>query len=315
MACSVSITKQGEENIILLQDNISGCTAEIYSFGALLNTFAVPVDHKPVNVIDGFISMQDAVANVSKGFKSTKLSPFVCRLKNGEYTFNSVAHKIKKFYMGSAAIHGLLFDQSFKVKEHGADEHAAYVVLLYTYNKTDEGFPFGFEMEVTYKLHEENRLLLSTKVTNKAGTAIPISDGWHPYFTFGVKVDELLVQFNSRRMVVFDNGLLPTGDLVPYTTFARTKRFGNTALDNCFELAATNEVSCTIRNPFNGLQLSITPAASYPYLQIFTPNDRRSIAIENLSSVPDAFNNGIGLIVLPPGNATTFETTYQLAIV
>lgn len=314
MAYSVAVTKHGEENIIVLRNSSNECEAEIYSFGAILNKFSIPVAHKPVNVIDGFTSIEDAVANVSKGFKSTKLSPFVCRLKNGEYTFNGASHKIKKFYMGNAAIHGLLFDQSFVIKDQGAGNDSAYVVLAYTYNKKDEGFPFSFEMEVTYKLHNENQLQLSTKVTNTSTAVMPLSDGWHPYFTLGVKVDELLVQFKSRRMVVFDNGLLPTGDFLPYTSFNEAKKFDDTVLDNCFELAATNEVCCTVKNPFNRLTLNIIAAASYPYLQIFTPDHRNSIAIENLSSVPDAFNNGIGLIELQPNASTSFETTYQLLV-
>jgi aldose 1-epimerase len=47
-------------------------------------------------------------------------------------------------------------------------------------------------------------------------------------------------------------------------------------------------------------------------LQIYTPEDRKSIAIENLSSAPDAFNNGMGLLVLEPGETKMFTTTYQI---
>jgi aldose 1-epimerase len=52
---------------------------------------------------------------------------------------------------------------------------------------------------------------------------------------------------------------------------------------------------------------------NYPYLQVYTPDHRRSIAIENLSSPPDSFNNLMGLITLGPEDSATFHLQYKLA--
>ena len=41
--------------------------------------------------------------------------------------------------------------------------------------------------------------------------------------------------------------------------------------------------------------------------------DRKSIAIENLSSAPDAFNNKIGLVVLGPDDSQAFSTKLRVA--
>jgi aldose 1-epimerase len=48
-------------------------------------------------------------------------------------------------------------------------------------------------------------------------------------------------------------------------------------------------------------------------LQLYIPPSRRSIAIETLSGAPDAFNNGIGLILLDPGTSRQFSVTYEVA--
>lgn len=314
MAFLVSSAKREGISVVTLTDDQNGCEAEVYSFGALLNKFLITVDEKMINVIDGFTSPDDAKENIANGFKSTKLSPFVCRLTKGIYHFNDNTYKIDKFYMGESAIHGLLFDQLFTVKETGADNEKAFAVLQYQYNKKNEGFPFDFEMEVTYTLTTGNNLTLTTKVSNTGNTDMPLSDGWHPYFTLGSTVDTLQVQFNSKRMVEFDDTLVPTGNYLPYSEFNEMKNFGDTFLDNCFELNATNEIACSLRNPANAIQLNIIPSGAYPYLQIYTPPHRNSIAIENLSSVPDAFNNGIGLITAKPGTQHVFSTTYQLVI-
>ena len=83
-------------------------------------------------------------------------------------------------------------------------------------------------------------------------------------------------------------------------------------LDNSFVLARSKPAACTLSG--NGLTLSIYPDASYPYLQIFTPSTRDTIAIENLSGAPDCFNNGIGLTILPPGGAKRFTARYRLDV-
>lgn len=314
MAFLVTTEEREGISVVTLGDDQSGCEAELYSFGALLNQFSIPVGEKAVNIIDGFRSPSDAKENIANGFKSTKLSPFVCRLTKGVYHFNDNTYKIDKFYMGDAAIHGLLFDQLFTVKETGADNDKAVAVLHYQYNKKNEGFPFTFEMEVTYTLTAGNNLTLTTKVTNTGNAEMPLSDGWHPYFTLGSAVDALQVQFNSKRMVEFDDTLVPTGKYIPYTQFNEMRIFGDIFLDNCFELNTSNTIACSLLNPATGLQLNIIPSETYPYLQIYTPPHRNSIAIENLSSVPDAFNNNIGLLTAKPGTQHVFSTTYQLVV-
>lgn len=312
MAFSVTVDANSIFPVVTLKNEDNSCEVEVYAFGALLNGFSIATTANKKNIIDGFASPQDALENITNGFKSAKLSPFVCRMKNGEYVHQGTAHKIKKHYLGDSAIHGLIYDATFTIKDSGADNEKAYVTLAYNYNKKEEGFPFAFSMEVSYMLSEENKLTLITKVTNTGEGEMPLSDGWHPYFCLGETVNSLKVEFNSKVMIEFTDGLIPSGNKLPYSTFNSFKTFGDTFLDNCFVLENFEAVACSIKDETTGLQLDIIPSASYPYLQIYTPPHRKSIAIENLSSVPDAFNNGIGLITAKPGEVYTFTTAYQL---
>lgn len=66
------------------------------------------------------------------------------------------------------------------------------------------------------------------------------------------------------------------------------------------------------RNSKKKIQVEIYPTTAYPYLQIFTPAHRKSIAIENLSAAPDALNNGIGLKVLEPEESASFKTKFVI---
>jgi aldose 1-epimerase len=49
-------------------------------------------------------------------------------------------------------------------------------------------------------------------------------------------------------------------------------------------------------------------------LQVFIPDHRQSIAIENLSSAPDSFNNKMGLVILPPGQSRSFKVFYRAGV-
>jgi aldose 1-epimerase len=51
----------------------------------------------------------------------------------------------------------------------------------------------------------------------------------------------------------------------------------------------------------------------YPFIQLYIPDNRKTIAIENLSSAPDAFNNGIGLIHLEPKELKYFQTKFMVS--
>lgn len=315
MSFEVLVDRSAQYPAVTLRNTVSGAEAEIYGFGGLLNAFRIPVHGQMVNAIEGFASVADAVINITHGFKSAKLSPYVCRLNEGSYVFENQSFKVNGFYMSGHAIHGLLYNQSFDIVDTSNDDTQAAVTLQYQYEGSDAGYPFPFTMQVQWQLSTDqssgNRLTVVTRFTNRHHDGVPLSDGWHPYFSLGNSLDECTLQFNSGLQVVFNKDLLPTGDTIPDERFIQGASMNGVELDNCFLLDPAKEPSrCILQN--GSLRLSIEPDASYPYLQIYTPPHRKSIAIENLSSAPDAFNNGIGLIVAKSGETRSFATSYVL---
>ncbi len=313
---SISKKKEDGFDLMELKHEDTGTTVTVIpSCGAILHTFAVYLHGSLLNVIDHYKDFDDFKKAEAGGFKSCKLSPFVCRLKKGQYHFGQQDYQVQKFFLGEHAIHGLIYDAPFLVTKSHADEHSASVMLQLAYRGADKGYPFHYDCFVTYELNAGNLLTLRTRIDNKDAGHIPISDGWHPYFSFGGNIDDLQLEFQSIEIVEFDADLLPTGKLVPYQEFGSLRLFGTTELDNCF---TANFAECQpmllLRDPSKNIQLEILPGKSYPYLQIYTPPHRKSLAIENLSSAPDAFNNGMGLITLAPGASAEFVTSYKLTV-
>jgi aldose 1-epimerase len=62
-----------------------------------------------------------------------------------------------------------------------------------------------------------------------------------------------------------------------------------------------------LKNPENNVVVEFISAENYPYLQLYIPDHRETIAIENLGTAPDSFNNGMGLYNIKPGEEISFN--------
>ncbi|GGH77196.1 aldose 1-epimerase [Filimonas zeae] len=315
MAFDIHVSGNGADQAIVLQDTTSGTYAEVYCVGALLNKFALPFQGNPFNVVEGFSSPAEALADITNGFKSAKLSPFTCRMNKGEYTFQEQSYKIEKFYLPPHAIHGIIYDAVYTVTDTRANDNEASVTLQYQYTGTDKGFPFPYQVTVKWQLQAGNKLTVATTLQHQNEQAIPLADGWHPYFTLDVPVDACSLYFTSDTQLEFDETLIPTGKRLADNRFANIPAsLDGVFLDNCFEIDKHTAKPVCVYSSKN-LKLTIAPDASYPYFQIYTPPHRQSIAIENLSAPPDAFNNKIALHYAEKNTPYQYTTTYIIETV
>ena len=315
MSYSIHSAHENGMDLVVLKDEKTGTEAAILpEVGVLLHSFSVHTQTGVFNIIDNYNGLDQAKKEVDRSFKSVRLSPFPCRVSEGKYSYDGRTFQFKKNFLDGSAIHGLLYDKPFQMIGKKSDERTASAIFRYQYRKDDDAYPFDYTCDVKYSLTEGNSLELQTTITNDTNKPIPIADGWHPYFQLGGKIDECILSFKAESMVEFDEKLIPTGRLLPYHFFEKGKKINDVFLDNCFVIKTEmNRAACELTNPANNLKLSFFPDAAYPYLQIFTPPHRKSIAIENLSAAPDCFNNKMGLILLAPGHSQTFTVKYQIS--
>lgn len=316
MSFSINTATENGLSLVRLQDNATGTIISVLpEYGALLHGFEIPLQGSQFNIIDSYAGKEDIQKNLELFYKSSKLSPFVCRIPGGRYQFEGQEYEFAKKFVDGSAIHGLLYNKSFNILSTYADDHKASVSLRYHYKKDDPGYPFEYVCEVRYTLHTLQRLHVETILLNLNDHDIPLADGWHPYFSLGTEVDDYELQFMSGTMLEFNEQLIPTGKYIAEPTFNSPSRLGNRKLDNCFLLQVQEGLPCCVlRNPQNRLTLSFYTDSGYSFLQIYTPDHRKSIAIENLSGAPDCFNNGMGLMLLPPRRSETFQVWYQLSV-
>ena len=302
-----------ENGVVVLQSESS--KIQIWpQCGAILNNWEINSNGSVLDIIDGYESFEDFVKNCeTKGFRSCKLSPYVCRMAKDGFTFDGHQYAIGKYKLGDSSIHGLIYNAVFELLYSEASETIATACFQHNYPGSDPGYPFTYTIRVTYALQSNNKVTITSEVTNTSAVHIPMADGWHPYFSLGISVNDLYLKMQAEAVVEFDEYLLPTGSILPVNKFLTAEKINDTFFDNCFLLPKPLTGSaCSLYNYKDNIALHIFPENNYPYLQIYTPPHRNSIAIENLSSAPDAFNNSMGLLVIEPDEIVSFTTSYQL---
>jgi aldose 1-epimerase len=233
MGFSIQINEEHGLVAVVLSDG-NGTSAEIYSLGGILNRYSIPVKGHSCNLVAGFNSLAESREKIGESFQGARLSPFVCRMRNGTYTWLGVTYHIEKKYLGAHAIHGLMYDSVYTVVETKSDVQSATVVLEGSYDGSDPGYPFPYQVRLEWVLRKGSNLTVTSTIWHDNEEMIPLAEGWHPYFSLGGKTDEWELQFNTNRQMEYDADLLPTGKLIADDRFVSGCLLEGIHLDNGF---------------------------------------------------------------------------------
>jgi len=286
---------------VCFEDENSGTTIGIMAgYGAGLNRYEIPFKKEKFNLIKGY----NQKADFEKLYNSVLLVPFPNRIKDGQYAFEGKTYQLSVNQTKEQnAMHGLLFDKIFKIESLRTENNQANLILSHLYKGNNEGYPFPFNCEVSYIWDPEQFLTISVLIENTGKTALPAGVGWHPYFKFPDMVDKLNLQLNCTHKYKVDERMIPTMETEAFNDFQQMNWINETQLDDCFALAQNKTVETKLKDEQHNIELSIiqkTGKHQYNYIQIYTPKDRKSIALEPMTCMPNAFNNGEGLWNLPP---------------
>ncbi|HXA02691.1 MAG TPA: aldose 1-epimerase, partial [Cytophagaceae bacterium] len=236
-------------------------------------------------------------------------------IDKGEYTFLENNYRLEKNHVAEGhAIHGLVYRSKFVI-DPSSDINNGILTLKYNSSGRENGYPFLYELELQFSL-SDNGFKCITIVENKDNKIIPIGDGWHPYFSTGTIINDLLIKIPSAEYIEVDKNKIPTGKININNEYLNLKLLGKTVFDTCFKLPGVEGTqSIELFDPKKDIRINIwqeTGENKYNYVQVYTHPSRKSIAIEPMSCIPDSFNNKSGLIMLLPGEKRKFTYGVQL---
>jgi aldose 1-epimerase len=305
--------------LLKLADATTGAYATFaLGFGAALNHLVLPNGAgQPTPITLAADTPTDFATTGLSNYYGTLLSPFPNRIKDGCYTWEGNDYQLVLNHAAEGhAIHGLVWDKPFVVQSIEANDREAKATLAYQYDGQDRAFPFAYYLELNLRFTAQG-LTIQAVVINTGQRTMPFGLGWHPYFSTGNPIDGWEVTLPTTSLYAVDDRMIPTSEHEPYTDFATPTIYSTTHLDTCFSVMA-NEAGMavtTIHDPIAGITFEVKQevgVGKYNFLQVYSPTNRQSLAIEPMTCAPDAFNNGLGLISL--GSKESMEVRWGVSV-
>lgn len=244
------------------------------------------------------------------------LAPWANRLDqdafwaNGKkYALNPALNNIR--YDGfRQPIHGLLifapYWELIEAKADGASAMAKSRLEFWKHPDLMQQFPFAHAIEMTYRL-QNGTLEVETAIRNLSTEPMPVSVGYHPYFTLhDTPRDEWTVHLPARQRMALSNKLVPTGELEPVPASGSIS-LKDVQLDDVFTGLIRGEsgrAEFTVEGKREKIAVLYGP--KYTVAVVYAPKGREFICFEPMSGPTNAFNMAHAgvykdLQTIPPG--------------
>lgn len=168
-------------------------------------------------------------------------------------------------------------------------------------------FPFPHMLEIAAAISPDSLTLHATVFAN-AGSSVPVSFGFHPYFGIPqLARAQWRLQLPHMRKLQLDPRGIPTGAEEPFGPF--DSLLGDKNLDDGFALM-DGQSSFSLSG--SGRKITVTFLEGFPYAQVYAPKDKDFIALEPMTAAISALTSGQGLRVLDPGSQ--FRASFRITI-
>ncbi|MFC6358216.1 aldose 1-epimerase family protein [Luteococcus peritonei] len=233
-----------------------------------------------------------------------QLAPWPNRIQDGHWVFDGEDHQLPLSEPERRnAIHGLVRWLPWQTLAKTEDTVTQRVLLA-----PQPGWPVPLEMVITHRLADEG-LVVEVGARNLGERPVPYGYAAHPYLTSpdaGVAVDDCSLVLPFDAWLESDERLLPLA-LHPVEDSALDLRsaapLGGRELDTAFtHPSSAGGWQAELRGTEH--RTLLWAGAGMDWVQVYTPGDRESVAVEPMSIGPDAFNPGPthhDLTVLAPG--------------
>ncbi|MGL1890274.1 MAG: aldose 1-epimerase [Spirochaetaceae bacterium] len=251
------------------------------------------------------ILFPDPITELTKNelFRGRILFPFNDRIPNGTYSFNNKNYQFPLNCDGKDSIHGLIYNRDMDVVENKSLDSKDILQLQTKISKNDfTGYPFDIAISITFTLTEES-INIDFLINNSGDKEAPYALGWHPYFTFGKDIGTSNLTFEGKEYFDVDANLYYEGNHYPIDgtelDYSKGKNINSSELDIAISLKDKGKF--LLKDGKDNINAEFS-SSLFPNLQLFVPDDRKSIAIEPISAPSDTFNYpDTGLKILKPG--------------
>jgi aldose 1-epimerase len=221
---------------------------------------------------------------------------------------------------GGLPIHGVPWSRlAWEVTDLG--DRAIEAALDFSAPELLDVFPFPHRLEKQVTLDGAG-LAIRTTLIASAGSAVPVSFGYHPYLTLpGAPRSEWRVELPAMVRLLLDEHGIPTGEQERFPGLAGPL---DRDYDDGFACAADSRAQrghVQASDPRTcpsfalegaGRRIDVTFLEGYPYAQVFAPPGAGFVCIEPMTAPTNALRSGAGLRIVEPGGS--FTAAFRIAV-
>ncbi|HBH23265.1 MAG TPA: galactose-1-epimerase [Cytophagales bacterium] len=196
--------------------NKNGLMAGVINYGGIITNLIVPDKNGEFeDVVLGYNNLDDYLK--FNPYFGAIIGRYGNRIAKGKFPLNDTTYSLVQNNIGNH-LHGgdKGFDKVFWDIEPFENEEGEGLVLTYTSENMEEGYPGKLEVTVTYMLGHDNSLTCDYKAKTDKTTIVNLTQ--HSYFNLTAMEDDILdhqLTINADRFLPVDNTLIPTGELRP----------------------------------------------------------------------------------------------------
>jgi aldose 1-epimerase len=208
-----------EKEVLAIElTNSHGTYVKIYNYGAILNKFVVTNKHgQKQDIVLGFDDIDQYTSEeylTNYPYLGAVIGRYANRVKNGRFNIDGATYQLSQA-KGGDCLHGgdLGFDRKVWDVLSTIDPS---VTLQYVSPAGEENFPGTLTVQLTFKLTDEDELILDFKATTDAPTAINLTH--HSYFNLsptGGSIATHIHRMPASNYLEQDNNYVVTGELIP----------------------------------------------------------------------------------------------------
>ncbi len=200
--------------------NANGIEMRVINYGGIILSLKTPDVHGEFDdIVLGFDSLDDYLSDEyrqANPYFGALIGRYGNRIAGGQFSIDGETYSLET-NDGSNHLHGGQrgFDRVLWQAEPFENDEGAGLVLRYTSEDGEEGYPGRLESEVTYTLTDADELIVDYRATTDKATPVNLTQ--HSYFNLegegsGRILDHHLM-INADAFTPVDESLIPTGEI------------------------------------------------------------------------------------------------------
>lgn len=202
--------------------NANGIEMRVINYGGIILSLKTPdVQGELDDIVLGFDALDEYLSDEyrqANPYFGALIGRYGNRIADGQFSLDGETHTLAS-NDGDNHLHGGQqgFDRVLWQAEPFENDEGAGLVLRYTSEDGEEGYPGRLETEVTYTLTDTDELLVDYRATTDKATPVNLTQ--HSYFNLegegsGSILDHHLM-INADAFTPVDDTLIPTGEIRP----------------------------------------------------------------------------------------------------